>query len=723
MAIQVRAQKQSRKIPFYRLIILLFCALNGIALLVHSKPQLDTMIYTTPEDMSISEIRSQPSSNWQNVSGASRVITGEYRHHWLRLNLLSKESSGQWSIANSFFFQDSISFYVFDSDGKQIPVNTTLNGIIPEGSFILPEGKELTLYVEIYSIGIALLDIYVLPEKDFYMWKLGQTMFLGIFLGFIVFLLGAGLLSLKSNLNRTVFYYLAYVMTSAVSLLMTTGHFNALLGGAWLHSSLVQQVYWCLGTLTFWLNIKFLQSLLPTRNPLNISKWLLWYSLVLCLVITIVPIEVAITLGTCNLVFTSVLAIIIIWPYRNDPESSYIGMGYCGLVTCIGLYLLSIDGYIPFNFISEKGMQIGFLWEVICFSITLAKRTASESRERQRIEDIITQQSYTRASYLTASDNYSQDNYHELTIMFIDIANFSISSAQLGIEKSFEKLSSWSGKIHTIIKENGGHIDRSLGDGILCFFGYNMEDPREHAAAAMSAAIAMQKMTVNKLAISSRTPYFPLRIGIHTSRVILGNLGRQGQHDYTMIGEGVIYASRLEAACNTFKISLSEETRKHLSEKNYCSEGFSRIYLKVKHAFGFSRAYEYDPFLNSKDTLIRAEKNQYIQLEKCVRKPRYGVSSSLFLISDIAAFKVLDFSEDGFGTISDDFVSSNTLVQVILTTTNDQVERKLKNMLLLKFNIQVKWSRRSGAGYKHGLKISGLTSEQKDFLLHCLHAV
>ena len=58
---------------------------------------------------------------------------------------------------------------------------------------------------------------------------------------------------------------------------------------------------------------------------------------------------------------------------------------------------------------------------------------------------------------------------------------------------------------------------------------------------------------------------FPLRIGMNTANVVIGNLGGEKRTDYTMIGEGVNYASRLESACNSFKISLSETTHALLS--------------------------------------------------------------------------------------------------------------------------------------------------------------
>ena len=86
----------------------------------------------------------------------------------------------------------------------------------------------------------------------------------------------------------------------------------------------------------------------------------------------------------------------------------------------------------------------------------------------------------------------------------------------------------------------------------------------------------------------------PVRIGMHSSKMLLGNIGGATRIDFTMIGAGVNFASRLEAACTPFKLMLSETCYEHLRTLGYVASDFSRVGISIKHKPELVTSYEYD---------------------------------------------------------------------------------------------------------------------------------
>ena len=180
--------------------------------------------------------------------------------------------------------------------------------------------------------------------------------------------------------------------------------------------------------------------------------------------------------------------------------------------------------------------------------------------------------------------------------MFIDIVGFSVVSENLGSNQSFERISHWLNEVYKVVKKHGGNIDRSLGDGLLCFFGFNSSRADLPANSAFLAAIEIQNMSASKLSDKAHDHWaFPMRIGLNTDTVVIGNLGGDLRSDYTMIGNGVNFASRLEAACNMFRISMSSHTKELIDPNLYEKKSMNQIYLNIKHFKQYVEAFECAP--------------------------------------------------------------------------------------------------------------------------------
>jgi adenylate cyclase len=135
----------------------------------------------------------------------------------------------------------------------------------------------------------------------------------------------------------------------------------------------------------------------------------------------------------------------------------------------------------------------------------------------------------------------------KLTIYFSDLEGFTTVSEQLEPEKLVELLGEYFAAMTGQILEEGGTVDKYIGDAIMAFWG--APNAREdHALAACRTALANQaKLKELQRDWQARgLPLLKVRIGLNTGEAIVGNIGSEDRLDYTAIGDSVNLASRLE---------------------------------------------------------------------------------------------------------------------------------------------------------------------------------
>ena len=311
-----------------------------------------------------------------------------------------------------------------------------------------------------------------------------------------------------------------------------------------------------------------------------------------------------------------------------------------------------------------------------------------------------------------------------VTIMFIDIVGFSRVYESYDADYIFDELRRSFQSITTIVQEFNGTIDRSLGDGILCFFGHDLtgEKTEGHADAALGAAIAIQNQAVHRVLNSSpERAVFPFRIGINSSVVNLGNVGGDSRFDFTIIGSGVNFASRLEAACSPNKIIVSESTRAALKRKY--PKDFSPINVQIKHQSDFSRAWEYNQFSDHGYVLKKVDRLFWISHRFDSDEPRYAPDpeEGFHLNSGKAEFIVRNFSLSGLSADSSQFFGRGSQLNVRIVTRNGRLEQDLRSAYLGQITIEVCWSRRMGEIYRHGFKVIGNSMRQRKKLSAMYH--
>lgn len=157
----------------------------------------------------------------------------------------------------------------------------------------------------------------------------------------------------------------------------------------------------------------------------------------------------------------------------------------------------------------------------------------------------------------------------EVTVLFSDIRGFTSFSEGKPPEEVVSRLNEYFTAMTRCVFRHGGTLDKYLGDGLMALFGAPLHAP-DHPRRAVAAAVEMLKSLdeLNRSWEARGEVTLGLGIGINSGRVVVGNIGCPERMDYTVIGEAVNLAARLEAMNKEYgtRIILSEYTVRLLQE-------------------------------------------------------------------------------------------------------------------------------------------------------------
>ena len=155
----------------------------------------------------------------------------------------------------------------------------------------------------------------------------------------------------------------------------------------------------------------------------------------------------------------------------------------------------------------------------------------------------------------------------ECTVLFSDIRGFTTLTEQLGAQGTVALLNEYFTQMVECIQKEEGMLDKFIGDAIMAAFGIP-EGHADDADRAVRASIAMIRTLGdwNKQRLEHGLLPVNIGIGMNTDSVVSGNIGSKKRMDFTIIGDGVNLASRLESACKQYgtHILVSESTQKRL---------------------------------------------------------------------------------------------------------------------------------------------------------------
>ncbi|GAB4121542.1 MAG: adenylate/guanylate cyclase domain-containing protein [Roseiflexaceae bacterium] len=206
---------------------------------------------------------------------------------------------------------------------------------------------------------------------------------------------------------------------------------------------------------------------------------------------------------------------------------------------------------------------------------------AAMNIERARLTDEVRQQAERRqlferfvspnvahevASYFTEHGRLREPQELMVSVLFADIKGFSTLSEKLSPRAMQDLLNEYLHEMTEVIFRHGGTLDKYIGDGIMALFGapqlVDISDPNVYAQRAVSAGLDMieaHRGLMSRLDDPSRK--FDFRIGVNTGLVYAGFFGTRQRLEYTVIGDTVNTASRLEGRAEPNTVLISEATK------------------------------------------------------------------------------------------------------------------------------------------------------------------
>ncbi|MDR3502721.1 MAG: GAF domain-containing protein [Legionella sp.] len=187
---------------------------------------------------------------------------------------------------------------------------------------------------------------------------------------------------------------------------------------------------------------------------------------------------------------------------------------------------------------------------------------------------------------LLQSSDYSLGGTSTLaTVLFSDIRNFTTLSESLGAEETVKLLNEYFSLMVDCIQNEGGMLDKFIGDSVMAVFGNPFphdDDPDRALRAAIAMMHALDEL--NQRRIERDLPLLDHSIGINTDKIVAGNIGSNKRMDFTVIGDGVNLASRIESLCKHYgsHILISEFTYERL-KSTYRTRHIDKVIVKGKN--------------------------------------------------------------------------------------------------------------------------------------------
>ena len=304
-----------------------------------------------------------------------------------------------------------------------------------------------------------------------------------------------------------------------------------------------------------------------------------------------------------------------------------------------GLVLLSA-GFAAFFWISK--IYIGFAVPLAAaglgFISIMVFKSLTASREKAFLHGAFSR--YIASEIITEIINNPDKlnlggEKREMTAIFTDIQGFSTISEKLDPVNLVKLLNRYLTAMSNIIMENLGTIDKYEGDAIIAFYGAPLHRA-DHAALACRSALAMKaaERELNKIVLEeglSPTPLFT-RIGINTGEMVVGNMGAENKMDYTIMGNAVNLAARLEGVNKQYRtggILLSDYTHDQIGSEFVCRR-LDRVRVVGIHTP--LRLYELLYHESEMDDMKRKWVAAWEKAIDYLESRQYGAASSLFTI-------------------------------------------------------------------------------------------
>jgi class 3 adenylate cyclase len=727
------------------MVLLLFgyaaSAAHQTPLVVSSDPQFAQKIFdylqvlpSNGEDFAPSQIGSgELDSRFQDISSSVRLFSSN-THVWYRIVLQNPhQSSLDFVLFNhinifSLFIVQRTNTIKIGEIGFGTNVYNDQGVVLPAHAITVPPGESV-LYLGLNTNRHPITLNFELHAKDsFQKYHTSRLIFVSGLMTAMVAIFIYNLFLFFIFRNRLYFYYLIAVaglvtlqsiITGGLGLLGPTVPFN--IGHVWIYSLCA-----CL----IGVGLFILEYFDVSRNNFPRLRTSMFTAIALCILSSlgfVVIWPIAVPVLVIALIGITVISIVLMLQiYKSESEKvwlfvvAFFPAVFSGIVYGIAH---TFSGQSDFY---NNVLNISCFFNAYALSFLINQKINGINKARENLEASLKSIIPPVQLSKVIRDNLSiesKPNLHYVTIMFIDIVGYSIATRRQGPTESFHMIKNVLQQITKIVLQHGGIIDKSLGDGCLCFFGYDMAGGtvEGHELAALRCALDIQRRSVEAIIrrdSSIANTVFPLRIGINSAEVCIGNMGDANRFDFTMIGEGVIMANRFETACEPFKIILGRKTFDAVKDRVYQQEVFYSRLVPIKHEGPLVESFEVNPFEKDPSALDLAREIYWRSINVEPRFERLQVSGSqVVFATDYGDMKLFNFSRDGFCLESRTFLGRNIELLLDLSSRVDDPFAKLVSPI----SSRIVWGAPNRDGvYMLGAKIIGLSQDKRIQLFEML---
>ncbi|MBF0352422.1 MAG: adenylate/guanylate cyclase domain-containing protein [SAR324 cluster bacterium] len=252
----------------------------------------------------------------------------------------------------------------------------------------------------------------------------------------------------------------------------------------------------------------------------------------------------------------------------------------------------------------------------LTISGALSWKATTEGREKRKTRKMFSQ--YVSPAILAEVMNSNKETLtpqvgikENLTVLFSDIRGFTSFSETTPTEQVVEMLNYYLKEMVNVVFEYDGTLDKFIGDAIMAFWGAPLKT-ENHPEKAVIAALRMKDalIRVNDHFHEKGFPGFEIGIGLNTGSMILGNIGSEKKLDYTVIGDNVNLASRIEGMTKHYgcDILVSDSTRNRVSDEicfrivDYVQAKGKQQSIKIYHPLGFEAELSADQMSLARET-------------------------------------------------------------------------------------------------------------------------
>ena len=268
-----------------------------------------------------------------------------------------------------------------------------------------------------------------------------------------------------------------------------------------------------------------------------------------------------------------ILEIVIILKYRLQYGAVILGLLIIGWsaasIIAFTKYLVMLpiaEPFTSFLAIFITGTSVSYLYE------ERSRENLRRMFNRYLSEDVISKLLEDKSGLVLGGEEV------EGTVLFVDIVGFTKLVESLSPMETVDILNNYFGESAEAILNNHGLLDKFTGDGLMAIFGVPLSTP-EHARQACHSALICREVEIQ----GKNNQVSTSRIGIHSGKMIVGNIGTAKRTDYTAIGDVVNTASRLEGLNKAYstRIIISEDS-KNLAGDDFAFRDLDIVRVKGK---------------------------------------------------------------------------------------------------------------------------------------------